>query len=339
VIVPRRGRGGEAVFDVARLQTPSANALLLIAFRSPLYPKDVLTAREQLRTVGDDLRLRSPTSYLLVLATNVASRSVVDACVREGVGVIDRRGTIILHEGPVYVHVVGRAPVDRTTRVRLFSGKACRIVRFLLQHPGRRLKAQEVATGTQTSYAFTHGVLTRLERDGLVARDSPRTGFTLRDGAGLLKAWVRSGERTAARVTPYFAPNTRLERLAEAAAASRANGVKCVFTLASGLLPDEVFVSGLPHGVYVSGDVGAFEEKLELERSTPHNFFILRPEPAAETAAGGVYGFTRDVQPGAAVALPQLAADFATIGGRGQEQAERLVELYAKSLPPPELTP
>jgi hypothetical protein len=45
------------------------------------------------------------------------------------------------------------------------------------------------------------------------------------------------------------------------------------------------------------------------------------------------------VQAGSAVALPLLAADFATIGGRGQEQADRLVELYAKSLPPPELPP
>jgi hypothetical protein len=81
-------------------------------------------------------------------------------------------------------------------------------------------------------------------------------------------------------------------------------------------LPDEVFVSGLPHGIYVSGDVSALEEKLELERSTPHNFFILRPEPAAETSASGVYGFTREVRPGTAVALPQLAADFATIVGR-----------------------
>jgi DNA-binding IclR family transcriptional regulator len=71
--------------------------------------------------------------------------------------------------------------VDRSTRVRLFSGKACRIVRFLLQHPGRKLKAQEVASGTQTSYAFTHGVLTKLEREGLVARDS-RPGLQAASG-------------------------------------------------------------------------------------------------------------------------------------------------------------
>jgi hypothetical protein len=33
------------------------------------------------------------------------------------------------------------------------------------------------------------------------------------------------------------------------------------------------------------------------------------------------------------VALPQLAVDFANAGGRGPEQAQRLLELYVDSLP------
>src|SRR6266568_3409188 len=109
VVVPRRGRGGETVFDVARLQTPSATVFLVIAFRSPATSKDALTAKEQLRAVIDDLRLRSAASsspgisYLPALATEVASKTVVDACIREGLGVIDRRGTLIVHGGPVYV--------------------------------------------------------------------------------------------------------------------------------------------------------------------------------------------------------------------------------------------
>lgn len=345
VVVPRRGRGGESVFDVARLQTPSATVTLVIAFRSNVTPQGVLKVRDQLRTVIDDLRLRGGggggpvLSYFPTLATDVASTSVVDACVRESVALLDRRGTVIVHEGPVYVHVVGHAAVERSTRVRLFSGKACRVVRYLLAHPDLRAKAQEVASGAKTSYAFAHGVLTKLEREGFVARRSPRAGFRLRDGAGLLKAWARSGERTAVRVTPYFAPNTRAEVLAGAEKASRAAGVNSVFTLASALLPPEVFVSGLPHGAYVSGDVAPFEEALKLERTTPHNFLVFRADPAADTAAAGIYAFTRTLVHGQGVALPQLAVDFTGAGGRGGEQAERLIDFYAKSLPPPELEP
>lgn len=346
IVVPRRGRGGESVFDIARLQTPSASALLVIAFRSPATGKDALAARDQLRTVVDDLRRRSAATataglpYLPVLATEVATPTVIDACVREGLGVIDRRGTLILHGGPVYLHVEGNAPVERTSRVRLFSGKGCRIVRALLAKPGQRVRPAELAATARTSYAFAHGVLTRLERDGLVTRSSPRSGFQLRDAAGLLRSWIASGERTPVRVTPYFAPNTRPEALAAAAAAAQASNVKTVFTLASALLPGEAFVAGLPHGLYVSGDVSPIGEALKLEAATtPHNFLVLRAEPAAETPDAGIYGFTRALPYGAGVALPQLASDFATAGGRGLEQAERLIELYAKALPPPELEP
>jgi hypothetical protein len=345
VIVPRRGRGGESVFDIARLKTPVAVATLVIAFRSSVVPQDVVKLRDQLRTVIDDLRLRNggnsvaPPTYIPAIATDIASASVVDACVREGVAVLDRRGTVIVHQGPAYVHVVGNAAVDRPTRVRLFSGKACRIVRFVLAHPDLRVKPQEAATGAKTSYAFAHGVLTKLEREGYVARKSPRSGFRLRDGSGLLRAWTRSGERTAARVTPYFAPNTRPEALAAAAEASRAAGVQSVFSLASALLPPEVFASGLPHGVYVSGDVAPFEDALDLKRTTPHNFLVLRADPAADTAAGGIYAFTRTLPHGHGVSLPQLAVDLAGVGGRGDEQSERLIEIFAKGLPPPELEP
>ena len=333
------------MFDVARLQTPSATVTLVIAFRPNLTPQGVLQAREQLRTVIDDLRLRgggtaaAVASYFPAVAADIASTSVVDACIREGVALLDRRGTVIVHQGPVYVHVVGHAVVERPTRVRLFSGKACRVVRYLLAHPDLRVKPQEVASGAKTSYAFAHGVLTKLEREGFVARRSPRSGFRLRDGAGLLKAWAGSGERTSVRVTPYFAPNTRPEALSSAAKASRAAGVNSVFTLASALLPPEVFVSGLPHGAYISGDVAPFEEALELERTTPHNFLVLRADAAADTTAGGIYAFTRTLAQGQGVALPQLAVDFSGAAGRGGEQAERLIDLYAKSLPPPELEP
>jgi hypothetical protein len=343
IVAPRPGRGGETVFDVARLQTPTASTHLVVAFRSPVTAQDALLAKRQLGSVIEDLRLRATASgqgagtYLPALATDVISKSVLEVCIREGLAVLDRKGTVVIHRGPFFVHVEGRASVERASRVRVFTGRACRIVRLLLAHPGERLKPQEIATGTQTSYAFTHGVLTKLERDGFVARASPRSGFRLRDGAGLLRAWIESGERTAVRVTPYHAPNTRPEALASAAALARAQGISFVFTLASALRPDEVFVSGLPHGAYVGGDVEPIEQALKLEKTTPHNFLVIRADAASETTSGGIHAFTRELPHGPAVALPQLAVDFAGAGGRGKEEADHLLSLYAKGLPAPEI--
>lgn len=343
IVAPRPGRGGESVFDVARLQTPSASIYLVVAFRSQVTAQDVPVARRHLTTVIDDLRQRASATtqgvhaYLPALASDVVPPAVLEACLREGLAVLDRKGTVVIHQGSIFVHIEGRGSVVRTSRVRVFAGRACRIVRFLLAYPGARHKPQTVASATQTSYAFTHGVLTRLLREGYLTRPSPRAGFRLGNAAGLLRAWVESGERTAASITPYNSPNTRPDALARAAAAARAQGVTSIFTLASALQTDEVFASGLPHGVYLSGDAEPFEQELQLRSTTPHNFWILRADPAADTAAGGIHAFTRALPHGEGVALPQLVVDFAVAGGRGKEQADFLLSLYAKSLPPPEL--
>ncbi len=106
-----------------------------------------------------------------------------------------------------------------------------------------------------------------------------------------------------------------------------------MFTLASALLPDEVNVSGLPHGIYLGGDAAPVAAALGLRRITPHNFLVLRAEPAAESDAGGIYLLPRALPHGQGIAIPQLVVDFAQAGGRGPEQAEYLLESYAATLP------
>jgi hypothetical protein len=150
---------------------------------------------------------------------------------------------------------------------------------------------------------------------------------------GLLRAWIDSGEKTFALSEPYYAPSTTLDSLSRADAAFRQTGNRPFWTLASGLFPDEIRVTGLPHGAYVFGDSTPLVETLGLRRVTPHNFLVLRAEPAAETSTGGIYMDTRDHNGRRLVALPQLAVDLASIGGRGNEQAEFLLEKYSESLP------
>jgi hypothetical protein len=336
VTVPRRGRGGESVLDLARLHVGGTALRLIIAYRPAPTPKDVVSAKRSLAAAADALRLSrragDGVGDVPAIAADVASRAVIDLCVREGLAVIDRTGTVIVRQGPVFVHVIGRAPVDRTRRLRPFAGRACRVVRFLLAHPSGRFTAHEVAVGTAVSYAFAFTVLTRLEREGFAWRPSPRGGFGLRDGRGLLRAWIDSPDARPASITPYYAPNTRPEALAKAAEAASANGVRAVFTLASGLESGDAFVAGLPHGAYVSGDAQAFVDALGLQDSTPHNFWILRADPAAETVSGGILAGTRALQHGEGVALPQLAVDFAAVPGRGKDQAEFLLDRYAETL-------
>jgi hypothetical protein len=334
-VLPRRGRGGESCIDLARLDGPSGAVHLVLAYRAAPTPKDVVLTKRLLLAAVDTERLRSAQeAYVPVLASDVASKSVVELCTREGLGVVDRTGTIVLHRGPFYVHVLGRARVARDNRVRLFSGRARRLVRVLLTQPAGRWSVASLAAAAAVSHAFAFRVLTRLEEEAFVERPSPRGGFTLCDAVGLLRAWVKSTEEHPSTILPFYAPDTSASALARAAAAGSAAGTRIAFTLASGFKEDrERFVGGLPHGAYVSGDLQPIVDALGLKEDTPDNFWILRPDPADGAASGGVYEGARELPFGSGVSLAQLAVDCAGVPGRGDEQAEYLVDVFAKTLP------
>ena len=339
IVVPQRGPGGLAAFQLADLRWSGGAVRLLVHFRVPLHSRDVLRLKARLEAVIEERRRRQqatgkvPDVILPALVTDAATPRLIDTCAGANVALLDQRGTVIVHGGATYIHAIGQGKVVRPSRARTFAGKGCRIVRLLLSEPATAHLGLELSKRSETSYGYTHAVLTRLEQDGFIARSSPRSGFRTKDPAGLLRAWMESGERTAAVVEAFNAPATTAEALARADAARRAAGVSGLFTLASALLPDEVHVSGLPHGMYLGGDVAPVVEALGLRRITPHNFLILRAEPAAESPAGGIYLSPRTLPHGQGVALWQLAVDFARAGGRGPEQAEHLLERYAAALP------
>lgn len=339
IVVPQRGPGGLAAFELADLRWSGGSVRLLVHFRVPLHGRDVPRLKAQLEAVIDERRRRQqatgklPEVVLPALVTDAATPRLIDACAGANIALLDQRGTVMVSGAGAYVHAIGKGEVSRPSRARTFAGKGCRIVRLLLSDPATPHLGLELSKRSETSYGYTHAVLSRLEQDGYIARASPRSGFRTKDPTGLLRAWMESGERTAAAVEAFNAPATTTEALARADAARRAAGVSGLFTLASALLPDEVQVSGLPHGMYLGGEIAPVVQALGLRRITPHNFLILRAEPAADSPAGGIYLSPRSLPHGQGVALWQLAVDFANAGGRGPEQAENLLERYAAALP------
>ena len=151
---------------------------------------------------------------------------------------------------------------------------------------------------------------------------------------GLLKEWLASGEAKFHHMLAFNAPSTRAEdlRLARHHLITE-TGQAPLWTLASGLFSDEVFVSGLPHGAYWGGSPELLVRALNLRDVTPHNFLILVPRPEDQTEFGGIYDSPRDGLPhGKSIGLPQLAADFSALGGRGNEQSRFLVDAFAEGI-------
>jgi hypothetical protein len=352
IVVTRAGRGGTSVYDLLDLTTPATKVSLLAAYQERLLATHVEKLRERLTALAVQRRerrdaegLRPAPDAAPIIVTDVAKPSVIDACRRAGVGVLDRRGTLIVNAPGIYIHVEGKGVVERAWKGRLFSGKASRVVRFFLTTAAFETTtvprtAKVVASACDLSYVYAHGVLTKLEQQGFIERRSSHSGFRLKDPISLLKAWIASDERTAVAVEGFYCPSTTKAALAAAAKKLKdAAGDAPLFTIASALEPDEVHVAGLAHGAYWNGELDSIVDAFGLKRTTPHNFLVLRPDPIVWTSAGGLLlvDVTRPEPIGAdgfrRVALAQVAADFATLQGRGREQADFLLGVYAKKLP------
>ena len=288
---------------------------------------------------------RDSRSLVPTIITDLAKPSVVAACEQRGIALLDRRGTIVLNAPPSFIHVVGRAAVEPTLRGRLFSGKASRIVRFLLsvaatESPPVARSTRTIAAACDLSYVYAYGVLTKLERDGFVDRSSPHGGFRLRNPVRLLEAWIASGEQAAHAIEAFYCPVTSRQSLFVAAnRVAGATGTAPLFTLASALEEDEVHVAALPHGIYWPGELSPIVEAFGLTRMTPRNFRVLLPDPIVWTTAGGLLQddpsrpASHDAIGQNRVCMPQLIVDFSAIQGRGHEQAEFLLAQYAAKLP------
>lgn len=352
VVVTRPGRGGTSIYDLIDLTTPAGRVPLVAAYQERLLASHIDKLKDRLTAIAVQRRekraaegLRPSPDALPTIITDVAKPSVIEACRRAGVAVLDRRGTLIVNAPPIFIHVEGKGSVERAWKGRLFSGKASRVVRFLLTTAAAETvtvprTAQAIASACDLSYVYAHGVLTKLEQQAFVERRSSHSGFRLKDPIGLLKAWIASGERTAVAVEGFYCPaTTRPALIAAAKKLKDATGDVPLFTIASALEPDEIHVAGLANGAYWNGELDTIVDAFGLKRTTPHNFLVLRPDPLVWTAAGGLLlidptrpdtnadnGFRR-------VALPQVGADFATLQGRGREQADFLLGIYAKKLP------
>src|SRR4051812_2792094 len=86
LVVPQRGHGGQAVYDLCELAVPHTRVPVLLAYKAPLFPADVVQLRERLRRVADEVyrresAVRAPAPRLLpMIATDAASPGALRAC-------------------------------------------------------------------------------------------------------------------------------------------------------------------------------------------------------------------------------------------------------------------
>ncbi len=330
LLLKRAGPGGTDAAQLVTLESyEGVKSECIVVHREALQGKDIAPLRRRLREALEIHVRRTKETHLLnaviAVSTPLASPAVRDACVREGVGLFDLSGTMLVHRGPVFLHVEGTKKVRRKQTTPLFRGGAARALRVLLAQPSERRSATELTTLANLSVSYCWRVLERLEADGFVSRRTPRSGYALTDPSALLRAWMNSGEKSWTAIESFNVTQTDAAFLGQVNRALLERGVDFAWTMSAAT--DERFVFGLPVGLYCSADVAALVKPLGLRKVTPFNFHVLRAPPDAATKDGGVY------LSGTRVPLFQLIIDFHALGGRGEEQAEHLFEQWSRALP------
>jgi hypothetical protein len=112
------------------------------------------------------------------------------ACDEAGVGWLDLSGNARIVAGGTRIIIAGRPNCFRSVGrpPNLFAPKSSRIVRWLLMHSERSITQREIARATAMDEGFVSRIVSRLERDGYIVRDSGRA-VRSRDPALLLEAW------------------------------------------------------------------------------------------------------------------------------------------------------
>ncbi len=334
-VVAQTGPGGHRTFDTLDLQVGDRSLRLIATYKPKLLAGEALNLRRRLLSIEESLRLRRPAleSAAPALITDAAAPSTIDACIRSGTALFDLRGTVIVRVGEVFIHVLGERAKLPPARGSPFSGKATRVIRRLLNAPDRRPSIRRLAEEVQAAYSYVHGIVESLQAEGFIEYRGRSGGLILRDPRGLLVAWRDRGEKTAFTTESFNARATHRDALAQGARALESRGARFVFTLASGVAEADRVVTALPHGLYCSAGLDVIAEAFSLRRQTPANFTVLRPRPASDSEAGGVFDSPRSLPWGEAVSLPQLVVDLAQSGGRGREQSDALLEQWVRSLP------
>lgn len=179
--VEREANGADIVIKLA---VDDKEQVLLVEVKSSGQPR---LARE---AVNQLLRYRNtfPNSYLVFMAPYISPQAA-EICTKDNVGYLDFAGNCYLSFDKVYIEQSGKPNPFRSRRdlVSLYSPKSSRVLRVLLNNPGRTWKTQDLANEAQVSLGQVANVKKLLlDREWITKQD----GFSLREPWPLLNEWA-----------------------------------------------------------------------------------------------------------------------------------------------------
>jgi hypothetical protein len=314
------GKGGIGRPDwLTELRVEDQSWTLVVEGKKSGQPREVRSAILQLKHF---LSLLPPDklSYGLVLAPFISEESA-RICAEAGVGYADCVGNARLSFDRIFIEtrVEGNSlSVKRETK-SVFSPKATRVLRVLLQGPLRAWKVKDLAAAADVSLGHVSAV-----RQQLLAREwaeEEEGGLRIIKPDALLEAWAVADDwekRTETREYSLleFDPAKVAAQLEETL-----GGKKHAFTQWFGAFLRQPYTLPIVTSVYVEDfpDEGLLKNKLQARRvEGGGRLRIVKPKDE------GVFLYTQEIRGRQVVCDVQLYLDVIRAGLRGDEAAQEL---------------
>ncbi len=279
-------------------------------------PRMVRTAAYQLQRYLKD----NPKSYCMVVAPYISPKAA-DICAKEGIGYLDLAGNCRITFDQVFIQQEGnRNPFAQKRDLRsLYSPKAARVLRVLLNNPKRPWKVQPLADEASVSLGQVANVKSLLEdREWITSGDA---GFLLSTPELLLAEWAETYDFRKNTARNYYTLKSVPEIEADLAFACESLGITYALTGFSAAARYAPSVRYQRVMAYATRDPEDIAGTLSLkEVSSGSNVTLLAPYDE-----GVLYG-SQSID-GIRVAAPvQTYLDLLSIKGRGEEAASALLE-------------
>lgn len=310
--------GGKSGPDLlAEITLPDRSQRVILEAKTSGQPR---LAREAVNQI-----LRYQQSFLGAYGVFVApyiSPVAAEICIQEGIGYLDLSGNCRLCFGEIYIEKEGKPnkfAISRGLR-SLYQPKAARVLRVLLNNPGRVWKVSDLAKEAQVSLGQVSNVKKILaDREWVRAEES---GFTIEKPESLLLEWAQNYSFRKNEMKDCYSLKAPAEIEADLAELCNRKGIRYAltgFSAAARMAPSVRYQRAF---AYVDGDYleEVISELALKEASTGANISILSPYD------DGVFYGEREFE-GIRTASPvQVYLDLIGFRGRGEEAARTLLE-------------
>lgn len=309
---PLQGRRVDLVLD---LMAGRERWRVLVEAKGSGEPRLIRGAIQQLRTC-----LSGARTYGVVAAPYIGPRSR-EICKEEGVGFVDQAGNCRLAFGQVFIERQGfsNPKVERRPLRNLFTPKASRVLRVLLEEAERSWQVQAMAQKAQVSLGLAFKVKQRL-LDLEYAREEDK-GLRLTRPEELLRQWAENYSYLKSSPLDCFASGELPEIERTLADYCRKNKIRYAFTLFSGAARTAPFARYSRGFAYAESDAAKLAKALGWKPvPSGANFTILNPFDE------GLFYAARRVNGETVASDIQLYLDLAGYKGRGEEAATFILE-------------